>query len=136
MEIYKTKQKQLAGTKYREVYSKAFIVYKQIRKKSKRRPYIRSAYFDKQKIFLQLFWTHLYEKQNFRDKTRRAKFFPCAVELIENSRFTPVIKKSLEQSHILFYRFVGKSKDDKEFIVQIKENKKTGQKWLISVFPK
>ena len=76
MKVYKTKIKALAGTNYKEISKKAIGLYRQIKKKTKRRPYVRSAYFDKDKIFLGLFWSHLYDK-NYWDQTRRMKFFGC-----------------------------------------------------------
>lgn len=135
MQEYHTKARQLSGTSYSEVYQRAFGLYKEIRRKSKRRPYVRSAYFNKQKVFLPLFWSHLHEKLNHRDKTRRAKLFPCAIELIQHTRFDPATKESLEQENTLLHRFLGKTKDGQSFFVQIKENKRTREKWLISIFP-
>lgn len=64
MEIYQTTTRRLAGTDFREVHGKVRDFYKQIKRKSKRRPYVRSVYFKKDKIFLELFWWHLYEKKN------------------------------------------------------------------------
>ena len=51
MKIYQTKCAELAGTNFSEVSQKAFGLYNQIRRKTKRRPYVRSAYFKKDKIF-------------------------------------------------------------------------------------
>lgn len=50
---YLTKQKKLSGTKYSEVYKKAINFYKPIIQRTKRRPYIKSTYFKKDKIFRQ-----------------------------------------------------------------------------------
>lgn len=47
MQTYKTKARALAGTNYREISKKAVDLYKKIKKKSKRRPYVRSVYFKK-----------------------------------------------------------------------------------------
>lgn len=91
MPAYKTKTKALTGTDYREISRKAFSIYQQIKRKSKRRPYARSAYFRKEKIFLGLFWNHIHEK-NYWDQMRRMKFFGCAIELIQNSHFEPTSK--------------------------------------------
>lgn len=134
MKVYQTKVKPLPGTNYKEVYRKAFDLYHDIRKKTKRRPYIRSAYFNKQKIFLQLFWNHLYEK-NFRDRTRRLKYFPCALELIQRSRHNPKTTKIMEKTNELLHRFEGKTRGGQTFFVQIKEEMRTGEKWLVSTFP-
>jgi hypothetical protein len=134
MKIYQTKSKSLAGTNYKEVYKKVFGFYSTIRKRTKRRPYVRSAYFNKEKIFLPLFWNHLHEKLNFRDKTRRVKFFLCAIELIRQSRFDPESKENVNRRSEILHRFSGKTKDGQLFFVQIKEEKKSGEKWLLSVF--
>ena len=135
MRIYQTKTDPIAGTNYAEVYKKAFYLYKEIKKKTKRRPYIRSKYFKKDKIFLQLFWNHLHEKLNHRDKTRRIKYFLCAIDLIKNSNFDPESKENIDRRSEIFHRFSGKTKAGDLFFVQIKEEKRFGEKWLISTFP-
>jgi len=48
-------------------------------------------------------------------------------------RFTQDLSPN-KMSEIL-HRFAGITKDGDNFFVQIKENKKNGQKWLVSVFP-
>jgi len=107
IKVYKTKTKKLSGTDFREVNRKAHEIYARIKKKSKRRPYVRSAYFKKEKIFLELFWKHLYEKENFRDKIRRMKYFGCAVELIQESHFNPISKKNLHKSGEILLGFTA-----------------------------
>ena len=133
--IYRTKIEKLPGTQWHQVNKKAFGQYKIIKNKTKRRPYTRSAYFNKEKIFLGLFWQHLHEKSNIRDKTRRLRFFPCAIELIQDSRIKPTTKISKEEPKIYLHRFIGITPSKKQFFVQIKENTKNYQKWLISIFP-
>lgn len=133
--IYKVKASKFSGSSFKEVNKKALDVYKQIKNKTKRRPYIRSAYFEGQKIFLELFWNHLREKKNFRDKVRRLKYFLCAIELIKKSNFSPRTIESPSRSSELFHRFAGATKENDLFFAQIKENKKNGEKWLMSVFP-
>ncbi len=135
VQIYRTKAKRLPGTHWHQVIKKAFGQYKKIKSKTKRRPYVRSAYFNKEKIFLELFWNHLHEKANIRDKTRRLKYFPCAIELIENSKYSPTSKENPNRSSEILHRFIGSTPQDEVFFVQIKEEKKSGQKWLISIFP-
>ena len=49
---YKVKTKRLSGTHFPRLLKKALSSYKEIRRKTKRRPYVRSAYFKKDKIFL------------------------------------------------------------------------------------
>ena len=88
MQKYHTKVEQLRGAGYPELYAKALNLYKEIGKRTKRRSYIRSAYFQKDKIFLEIFWQHLHLK-NWRDRKRRIRYFPCAIELIQHSRCDP-----------------------------------------------
>ncbi|MFA6486421.1 MAG: hypothetical protein WCT40_03575 [Candidatus Magasanikbacteria bacterium] len=135
MQIYKTRAKKFAGTDFGEVHRQAFGLYTEIKKKSKRRTYIRSAYFAKEKIFLDLYWHHLFEKSNWRDRVRRMKFFGCAVELIQTSHFKPNQTKNPNEPKEMLYRFYGTDANNEIFCVQIKENLKKKQKFLISVFP-
>jgi len=135
MKTFRTKSKKLAGTRWAEVYKKAFTIYKQIRAKSKRRPYIKSAFFKKDKIFLELYWHHLHEKVNLGDKTRRVKFFPCAIELVCKSTYEPESKENPNNRGEIVHRFAGITADDDLFYIQIKEEKRSGKKWLMSAFP-
>ncbi len=135
MKVYRVKCEKLSGTDYREVYHKAYSLYKPLKARTKRRPHIRSAYFMKDKIFLGLFWQHIDDKTNFRDKIRRLKFFPCALELIRNSKFEPTSKQNPNNPSEILHRLGGLTKDSELFFVQIKEDKKSGQKWFLSVFP-
>ncbi|MBU0597174.1 hypothetical protein KKA94_03370 [Patescibacteria group bacterium] len=134
MQYYKTHAGKLAGTHHERLMKKAFDQYKEIAHKSKRRPYIRSAYYDKEKIFLSIFWQHLHEK-NLRDKARRLALFPCAIELMEKTRYSPTTKANPNKKGELLHRFAGSTPDNEIFFVQIKEDKQTKQKYFISVFP-
>ncbi len=135
MKAYRTKANKLPGTKYSEVSKKALNIYSKIKNRSKRRPYIRSAYFRKGKIFLGLFWHHLHNKLNLKDKARRLKYFPCAIELIRNSRIDPASKEDVDKKSEILHRFKGITPKKEIFFVQIKENKRNSQKYFISVFP-
>jgi len=133
MHVYQAKAKKLIGTSFPEVRKRAFRFYADIKKKSKRKPYVRSCYFKKEKVFLDLFWSHLFEK-NYWDQTRRMKFLPCAIELIQKSHEKPDLKQNPNCKGEIFYRFFGKTSDGEGFCVQIKEDKRN-KKRLISVFP-
>ena len=135
MQTYRTRLNKIEGANWRIVSKKAMNSYKEIKQWSKRRPYVRSAYFSKQKIFLGLFWHHLHEKTNLKDKTRRLKYFPCAIDLIKNSRFEPTSKENPNRTNEILHRFTGITANNEIFIVQIKEVKSSGEKWLISIFP-
>ncbi|MEK7064969.1 MAG: hypothetical protein AAB963_00840 [Patescibacteria group bacterium] len=131
---YKTKNRRLSGTRYEDVYDKAYALYVKIRRRTKRRPYLRSAYFKKSKIFLELFWRHL-DQKNWRDRARRMRYLPCAFEIIQFSRLNPESKENPNDHSEILHRFYGITKEGQIFYVQIKEEKKTGEKWFISVFP-
>jgi len=133
--VYKAKTKPFPGTRYADIGYKAHGLYNKIKRKSKRRPYIRSAYFTKSKVFLELFWHHLQDKHNLNDKTRRLKYLPCAFELIENSKIDPETRENPDKHSELLHRFTGIAPNKAIFFVQIKESKKSGKKWLMSVFP-
>lgn len=135
MRIYQAKAEKLTGTDFHEVYKKAFGLYEQIRKRTKRRAYLRSIYFKKDKIFLALFWEHLWDKHKWQDRMRRLKFYSAALELIQHSRFEPKSKENPNKSSEMLHRFAGSTKEKELFFVQIKEDKQTGQKYFISVFP-
>ena len=67
---------------YKEAYRADAVVYSEIEKRTKRKPYVRSAYFSKQKIFFDYFWLHLRQKP-FAERARRLKFF---AEFLEGNR--------------------------------------------------
>jgi hypothetical protein len=55
--------------------------------------------------------------------------------LIQKTKFEPISKENPNKSGEIFHRFFGSTPDNEMFFVQIKEDKKTDQKYLISVFP-
>ena len=134
MGIYKTKAKRLSGTRYREIYDEAFSLYGYITKRTKRRPYVRSTCFRGEKVFIDLFKKHLHEK-NWRDRARRLRFFPAAIELIRYGTIKPETKRNPNIPSEILHRFTGMTADGHIFYVQIKEDRRTGNKSLLSVFP-
>ena len=134
MEIYRTKVVRLTGTDYHEIVRKAERTYKDIVSKTRRKPYIRSAYFKKEKVFLDYFWQHIQDK-NWRDRVRRLQFYPCALDLIKNSRLCYESKFNPNNYSEMFYKFKGATQNKEIFIVQVKENIKRGEKYFLSVFP-
>ncbi len=135
MEFFQSSQKRLPGTRYKEVYDQAFEHYKKIKKRTKRQPYVRSEYFGKQKVFLNLFWLHL-DQKNWRDRARRLRYFIAAIDLIKNSKIAPKSVFNPNKKTELLHRFFGKTKDNYPFILQVKENLNTKRKYFISIFPK
>jgi len=133
MTSFQTKSNLLPGTNYKEVYKRAIEIFKVIKHKTKRKPFIRAAYFKKDKIFFDYFWNHLRQKR-YPDRTRRLKCFAATIDLLEHSRIKPdFVPNPLKKGETL-YRFKGLTKEKTTFYVQIKETK-NGQKQLISIFP-
>ena len=131
---YQTKIKKLSGTSYSEIKKEALVLFKQIKTKTKRRPYIRSAYFNKDKIFFDYFWTHLFQK-NPKERMKRLKYFEAALEVIKKSRSHPTSEENPHKKGEMLHRFIGLTKDEELFYVQIKEDKRSGKKYFMSCFP-
>ena len=131
---YKIKSAKLPGTRFEELIKEARSVFKVLEKKTKRNPYIRSAYFDKRKVFFDSFWTHLYQKP-FKERAKRLKYFKCSLELIKKSMNDPDSKQNPNKIGETLHRFGGLTKNGELFYVQIKEDKKTKRLDLMSIFP-
>ena len=131
--MYKTKKSKIRGTSYSEIERTARKSYSTIAAKSKRSPYIRSAFFKKEKVFISLFWTHLNQK-NRKDRKRRLQYLICAFDLIANSKLQPSAKLNPNGDKTKVYRFCGVTYDNEIFYVQIKEDRFV-RKFFISLFP-
>ena len=131
---YQSKRTRISGTSFKEIEKNALTIFKTIKRKTKRTPYVRSKYFRKEKVFLSIFWGHLYEKSE-KDKTRRLKLFDCALDLIQNSTRNPTTRENFQKKDELLHRFHGETKHNEKFTVQIKENKRTKRKDFVSVYP-
>lgn len=135
-QVYKCKQDRLPGSSYKELIKLARREYHTIQSRSPRRiPYVRSAYFTKDKIFINNFWDHLSQK-NAKDRVRRLRLYSCAIELIRNSKYTPLTLQNPNNIDETLHRFDGDTSSGDKFSVQIKENKKTNRKEFISCFPR
>jgi len=133
MRAYQSGVSKLSGSNYGEVRKRALGVYKKFLKKTRRRPYVRSAYFEKEKVFLEYFWPHVFQK-NPRERFNRLKYFEAALDLIENSKEQPTMKVNQNNKQEILYRFAGITREKEIFYVQIKENKKIGRKYFMSCF--
>lgn len=134
MTPYQTHSALLKGSNWEEVLSKTRHIFRKIQLKSRRKSYLRSAYFHKEKVFFDYFWIHLSQK-NRKIRTKRLKYFLAAIELIEYCRHEPVSKENPNARGEIFHRFYGLTKEKHLFCVQIKEMKQTGSKYLMSIFP-
>ncbi len=130
---YQIKSLKLSGTDFEELKKKAKDIFKEIKSRTKRKPYIKSAYFNKQKVFFDYFWQHLNQKRR-RERKVRLQLFAIAIELIRNSRNTPLSNDNPANRNETLHRFAGLTKDKRLFYVQIKEDKKRGHKYFMSAF--
>ena len=131
---YQTKTRKLPGTNYGETRRYALEIFQSIKKKMRRRPYVRSAYFQKQKVFFDFFWMHLFQKSP-RERFKRLKYFGTGIEVIRNSRNEPISKQNPNKPTEVLHRFAGLTRDKELFYVQIKEDKRSGRKYFMSCFP-
>jgi len=131
-EFYKCKLETIRGENYAEIVRKARRIYHDLSRQTRRDPFIRSFYFNKEKVFLNSFCGHLNTKRQ-KDRKRRLKFYGCAIELIERNRLRPEAPFKSKSEQI--FRFKGVAADSQQFIVQIREEMKTGRKYFTSVFP-
>ncbi len=124
----------LTGHKYADIMPQARRMFRIIQKHTKRRPYVRSAYFKKDKIFFDYFWIHLNQK-HAHDRARRLRFFPCAIELLRNSRQAPKTFFEAYDKDSIRHQFIGVTNDGTTFSVVVKQDRSSGKKQLLSVFP-
>jgi hypothetical protein len=132
--IYKSKYEPLPGSSYDEVIPRAHREHNAIRRRTKRQPYVRSRYFNKDKVFLNIFWNHLVQKRR-GEQTARARLYLCAIDLLRNTPHSPDSIFSYENPNTVLHRFYGATNGDQLFYVQVRQNKKSGRKDFMSVFP-
>jgi len=130
---YQSKKKKVSGTSYIEVKKNVRLIFREIESKTKRKPYIKSAYFNKEKIFFDYFWKHLNQKGP-KERFKRLKYFSPALDVVKNTRNKPVSKDNPNKKDELLHRFAGLTADKELFYVQVKEEKKTGKKYFMSCF--
>lgn len=134
IKVHQVKSSPYPGTAYDEVYPPARRHFNQIKAQTKRQPYVRSIYFSKEKVFIELFWVHLNQK-NRKERNKRLKYYGCGIELLRATRQTPITKRNPNKSNEQLHRFAGIAPNGDLFYIQIKENIRTKRKDLMSVFP-
>lgn len=130
---YKVKSELICGSSFQEVWKKAQLSYKKIKSRTKRKPYVKCKFFKKEKIFFDYYWIHLSHKSP-KIRLARLKLFDCAIELIEKTIKKPTIKTNPNKKSELLYRFYGIIRMNEKFVVQIKEDQKKQNKFLMSVY--
>lgn len=133
--VFKSKFGKIPGSSLEEVMKAARKEYHIIQKRTPRRvAYIRSKYFTKDKIFINIFWDHLNQKSP-KERAKRLKFYICAIDLLRNTTIaSDSIFTNLDMD-IGLHKFFGQTKDGEYFCVQVKQNKRSGRKDFMSVFP-
>lgn len=131
MKVYQSKFNRIPGTDYAEATKNARREYSKVQKSTKRQPYVRSRYFSKDKIFINIFWNHLAQKRK-GEQIVRAKLLLVALDLLRNTTFDP---ESIFEKGSALHRFYGVTADKVDFAVQVKHDLKTGRKDFMSVFP-
>ena len=111
MNVYTSKYARLPGSSYNESLNRARREYNVIAHLTKRQPYVKSKYFNGDKVFLKVFW-----------------------DVLRHSQITPETTFNADDRNILLHRFYGVTKDGIYFCVQVKEDKRTGHKDFMSVF--
>jgi hypothetical protein len=109
-------------------------LFRTLQKRRKRRPYVRSAYFKKDKVFFDFFWVHLQTKA-LSDRARRLRYLPCALELLQESRQEPTTFVDAGEPETIRHQFTGTAGDGSPFAVIIKQERSSGKKYLLSLFP-
>lgn len=132
---YQTKYAKIPGTSYKEVYKSAMDTFRPIKNRTKRKPYIKSAYFSRRKIFFEYFWSHLWKSRGYKERTRRLKYFKVSLDLLRYSTYAPETKENAINKNELLHRFAGLTKEKELFYVQVKENKRSGRLHFMSCFP-
>ncbi|MDR2524569.1 MAG: hypothetical protein LBC95_03510 [Candidatus Nomurabacteria bacterium] len=130
---FQSKYNALAGSDYGETVGAVWRIYNDIRRRTNRKPYVRSRYFKKSKVFIDSFWQHLNQKSH-SDRVRRLKYFACGIDLLRNSCQIPESRPNPNGRNEIVHRFAGKTKNGQIFYVQVRESRR-GDRYLMSVFP-
>lgn len=134
LQSYRCKTAVLKGSRFLDIMPQARQIFRTLQKQTKRRPHVRSAYFNKDKIFFDYFWQHLQRKLP-SDRGRRLLYFPCALEVLHKSRHDPLTFVDSRYPNIIKHRFDGLTKNGQHFAVVIHQDRKTGKKQLLSIYP-
>lgn len=64
----------------------------------------------------------------------RLKYYAAAIDVLRHSIQEPVTKLNPNGDRQIVHRFAGQTKDGSLFFVQVKESKRTDNKYFMSVF--
>ncbi|MDR0956220.1 MAG: hypothetical protein LBM73_03780 [Candidatus Nomurabacteria bacterium] len=129
---YKSSLNRISGAGYDDRQKKALAIYDVIKRSTHRKPYIRSKIFSGDKIFLDNFWPHFYQKRR-PDRDRRIVFYAAALDLLSHSTLKPITKAGRVRGE-KYHKLFGITANRYKFVVQVRENPRGG-KYLMSIFP-
>ncbi|MDR1300095.1 MAG: hypothetical protein LBK50_00075 [Candidatus Nomurabacteria bacterium] len=129
VKYFQSKQSKLYSTVYLRVYNQAKSYYESLIQNPRRKPFVRSKYFNR-KVFIDEFWSQV-RRYNLADRRRRLAFYLCAIDLIKNSRYEPTIKY---ESGKKLYEFYGIAKNSEKFAVHFRKSRE--HVCFVSCFPK
>lgn len=133
--LFSCKTQPLKGHRFVEIMPQARQAFRALQRKTKRRPHVRSAYFNKDKIFFDFFWHHM-QRKSVVDRARRLKYFPCALEVLRQSRQDPGTFVDKYQPNVIKHEFQGKAPDGMTFSIIVQQDRKKGEKQLLSIYPR
>lgn len=131
---YQCKTKSLSGHRFVDIIPQARKLLRALQKQTKRRSYVRSTYFHKDKIFFDFFWQHMQGK-SVVDRARRLKYLSCALELLQKSRIDPITFMDENHPGVIKHEFRGNAPDGTIFSVIVQEDRKTNRKQLLTLYP-
>ena len=129
---FQSRFEKLRGSNDKEVFYEARRVFRRYDNK-RRLPYVRSKYFGGQKVFLNMFYTHLGQKSP-KEQRKRIAFVACAIDLLKNTRIAPLFSDGFDGRKGEYYRFQGMTKSGEKFAVQVTKDKKNNR-YFMSCFP-
>ena len=64
------------------------------------------------------------------------KYLPCALELIQKTKHDPITYIDQANPNSIKHQFNGLTSDGTSFVVIIKDDRRSGMKQFLSIFPK
>ena len=120
MNVYTSKYPRLPGSSYDEALNHARQEYNVIAHSTKRQPYVKSKYFNGNKVFLKVFWDHVMQKR-LKERTRRLRFYRAALDVLRHSQITPETTFNADDRNILLHRFYGVTKDASTSVYRLRK---------------
>lgn len=132
--VYKCKISAFYSSSYARVKKQAKNFFNSKTAHSRRSAYVRAPAWKKQKVFLGVFWSHLFDKKP-AERMVRLRLLPCALEVLENSTYPFVTKTEPGNPNIFLHRLYGQTPAGQVFALQVKEYSNKQKLYFVSCFP-